>query len=91
MTDENDRIERATAAAIFGAREVDRDELLTDDDRAERAFASGLFSHPARNHEPQPAPEIKPGNHVPREGSQPPSPDKTDRNFLRAVFGYDPA
>jgi hypothetical protein len=91
MTDENDRIERATAAALWGSREVDRDEVMTAEERETRAFATSLFSHPEAPDEPQPAPKARPANYVPNEGAMPPAEDKTERNFVRAVFGYDPA
>lgn len=96
MTDETDRINRATAAALWGTRNVDRDELMDEDEdeREERAVARGLFSHPEQPDEPQTPADTEPGNHVAREGGNPgggSTRDHEERAFMRELFGYDPA
>lgn len=90
MTDETDRIERAAVAAVFGTRDVDPDELLTEDERENRDFAASLFSH-AQSADHEPASRLDPmqGNRVAREGSNPAAgPSDDAREFVRSLFSH---
>jgi hypothetical protein len=78
---------RAYADALFGRREVDPDELRTDEERAGREFAAGFFGSKTPTEE-EPARDPKAGSVVPHEGSNPAAkPDPNDhREFVRSVF-----